>query len=95
MNKYVQIMSCIFLGMIAFKLWNLPGRYQINSVEYSSPWNKSSMISVLLDTSTGEIRKLTQIEEWLIWWNPEPNKSTWESWCNANSKHTTTNIQTK
>jgi len=91
MNKYIQILICILLGAIVLGLWKFPGRYQISTVEYASPFRKSSTVSVLLDTSTGRIRKLTQFDDYLIWWSPEPTKSTWESWNTSNPKQTTTN----
>jgi Leu/Phe-tRNA-protein transferase len=85
----------ICLGWIFTTCSNSPGRYQIHSVEYTSPWTTNKTISVLVDTRTGRIQKLTQDNGWLYWWDPEPTKATWASWLQNSGNLKKTNTVTK
>ena len=97
MVKKNLIFGCagIFLGWITASWNNSPGRYQINSVEYSSPWTTNKTISVLLDTRTGRIQRLTEEDDALFWWNAEPTKATWEVWQKEKYERMLTNTPAK
>jgi len=76
MNKYMQIAICVLLGAIITELWNFPGRYIITTIPTTQTWCPDKKIAVLLDTSSGRIRPLIEMEAGFntqfVWGKSEP-----------------------
>ena len=60
MSKTIQIVICLLLAGILYKLWNLPGRYSYFTIP---PMGANMAWPTRLDTITGKIQRLVITED--------------------------------